>query len=240
MAFFEREAVRIHYDVQGEGFAVLCLAPGGLRSSAALWRGKPIDAPQLLAPHFRVVTMDQRNAGRSYARLGPSDSWSAFAQDQLELMTHLGIDRFAVVGMCIGGSFISELTRIAPERIAGAVMLQPIGCADNREVFKDLVQGWWDEIAAAHPEIGPDWLPGYKARLFDGDFQFNASERDAQTQRTPLLLLRGDDIYHPATISDRLAELWPGAEYLREWKSGPACEAASQRMVEFLRGVGVA
>ena len=55
--------------------------------------------------------------------------------DQLALLDHLGIERFHVAGMCIGGSFIMELIEAAPERVASAVMLQPIGFEGNRQAY---------------------------------------------------------------------------------------------------------
>ena len=41
--------------------------------------------------------------------------------DLTRLMDHLGIETFAVVGMCIGGAFIMRLLEEAPERVTAAV-----------------------------------------------------------------------------------------------------------------------
>src|SRR2546422_3341675 len=43
------------------------------------------------------------------------------------LMDHLGIDKFMVMGFCIGGPFIWSLLKRAPNRIAAAVLAQPVG-----------------------------------------------------------------------------------------------------------------
>ena len=42
-------------------------------------------------------------------------------------MDHLGIDKFMVMGFCIGGPFIWSLLKRAPNRIVGAVVAQPVG-----------------------------------------------------------------------------------------------------------------
>ena len=48
--------------------------------------------------------------------------------DHLGLMDHLGIDKFMVMGFCIGGPFIWNLLRRAPNRVVAAVLAQPSGC----------------------------------------------------------------------------------------------------------------
>jgi pimeloyl-ACP methyl ester carboxylesterase len=52
---------------------------------------------------FRMIAMDQRNAGRSYGPLDLSNPWRAYAQDQLALADHLGFERFCMNGCRIGG-----------------------------------------------------------------------------------------------------------------------------------------
>src|SRR6478735_10784605 len=121
-------------DTGGDGRAVLLLAPGGLRASRIeTWANAPFDPRDALRDGFRVVAMDQRNTGTSFAPVTAADGWDDYKADQLALMDHLGIDRFAVVGMCIGGAFILELLQTAPERIAAAVAMQPIGQHDNTD-----------------------------------------------------------------------------------------------------------
>jgi pimeloyl-ACP methyl ester carboxylesterase len=55
-----------------------------------------------LADKYRVVALDQRNAGRSSAPISASHEWNTFARDHLALADHLEIDRFHVMGGCIG------------------------------------------------------------------------------------------------------------------------------------------
>ena len=45
----------------------------------------------------------------------------------------------------------------------------------------------------------------------------------------------GNDEVHPYEISEELARLAPHAEFVSEWREGPAMESAFQREREFLR-----
>src|SRR5262249_6643114 len=76
---------------------------------------------------YRMIAMDQRNAGQSVGPLEHGDPWGAYAADQLAVMDHLGIDRFLVFGCCIGGPFILKLLELAPERVVAAVLEQAVG-----------------------------------------------------------------------------------------------------------------
>jgi pimeloyl-ACP methyl ester carboxylesterase len=73
MSVFERDDARIHYEVRGEGFPVLLFAPGGMRSSISVWQRSPFDPIEILSPSFRVIAMDQRNAGESTAPVRDGD-----------------------------------------------------------------------------------------------------------------------------------------------------------------------
>ncbi len=118
MAKFENGDVTLHYETWGSGPAVLLLAPGGLRASRIeTWSVAPWNPIEALNDRYRVVAMDQRNTGTSFAPITGSDGWSSYAGDQLALMDHLGIERFCVMGMCIGGAFVLELAREASDRV---------------------------------------------------------------------------------------------------------------------------
>ena len=79
--------------------------------------------------------MDLRNAngGQSSGPLEIDRPWDAYADDQLGLMDHLGIKEFMVMGFCIGGPFIWNLLKRAPDayrrRRAGAAQRVPSGDA---------------------------------------------------------------------------------------------------------------
>ena len=103
----------IYYEVHGSGFLLMIFAPGGLRSELAFWRHSPsnpsapavwMDPMAVLGEKYRVVAMDQRNAGRSRTGIFASDDWHVYAADHLALANHLGLDRFHIMGGCIGAT----------------------------------------------------------------------------------------------------------------------------------------
>ncbi|HYM73433.1 MAG TPA: alpha/beta hydrolase [Stellaceae bacterium] len=121
----------IYYEVLGTGYPLMIFAPGGLRSELAFWRHSPSDPaakPVWMDPMtdlsgtYKVIALDQRNAGKSRAPVSGSHDWVTFAHDHLALADHLGIDRFHVMGGCIGASYCLKLCQLAPQRITAAVL----------------------------------------------------------------------------------------------------------------------
>ncbi|MCC5886432.1 MAG: alpha/beta hydrolase [Gammaproteobacteria bacterium] len=234
MPTFKAGKLSIHYDIEGEGFPVLLLAPGGMRSAAALWERAPFDPRKVLADSFQVISMDQRNAGASRGPVSGADGWHTYAHDQLALLDHLGVQRCHVLGMCIGGPFCLGLMAAAPERIAAGVLLQPIGLDGNRDEFFDLFDGWAAGLRESHPQVADaDWA-AFRERMFGGEFVFHPDRDTVASLEQPMLVLRGDDAYHPASVSEALADVAPRAELLHSWKEGPDCDAAVQRIRGFL------
>jgi pimeloyl-ACP methyl ester carboxylesterase len=72
MPMLEREDAEIYFEEYGQGFSVLLFAPGGMKSRIEMWRAPVTGSPrpwqdwtEVLATRYRVIAMDQRNAGRS-------------------------------------------------------------------------------------------------------------------------------------------------------------------------------
>ena len=129
MPSFAYGDVRIQYEEAGSGFPLLVTPGGGLNSIISFWPYQVFNAMEVFKGDFRCITMDQRNAigGQSTGPVQVEDPWGAFADDQLALMDHLGIDQFLFMGYCIGGPFAFKLIEQAPERVAAAVFCQPAG-----------------------------------------------------------------------------------------------------------------
>lgn len=242
MAFFERNGVSIYYEEYGSGYPVLLLAPGGVRSSVGFWKitpngeKNPIDPTVELTGDFRVIAMDQRNAGKSRAPISPSDGWQTYARDQLALLDHLGITRCHVMGQCIGCSFCLELIKAAPNRISAAVLAQPIGLSpENRQGFQGGFDQWAKSLKQERPELDERAFEKYRENLFGGDFVFNVSRDFVKTVQTPLLLLYGNDLPHPRPISEEIAKLAPKIDVVENWKTPDVAAAAVARIREFLK-----
>jgi len=232
MAIFSFGEVRIHYEEHGSGFPLLLLAPGGMRSASTAWGNAPWNPIEQLAGSYRLIAMDQRNAGSSTAPVHASDGWATYTADQLALLDHLGIERCHVLAMCIGGPYILSLIRAAPQRVVSAVFLQPIGLDGNRDAFHELFDGWSAEIRDAHPEADDaDWA-GFRSGMYGGDdVLFSVPDSQIATFDTPMLVLMGDDLPHPQVASRTLAATAPNATLVERWKA-PADQLAARAAVE--------
>lgn len=240
----------IHYETYGpgpdapQGLPVLLLAPGGLRSRIGLWRhthdGRPRPWPDPtveLARAHRVVALDQRNAGLSRAPVTPDDGWQSFAADHLGVLDALSIDRFHVVGACIGSSFALKLAELAPGRVASAVLQQPIGwTAENALLRPESFEAWAREARPRLPGVPEEHLRALERNLFGGnDFVFSVPRAFVRGTATPLLILAGNDVHHPAETSRELAALAPRARLVLDW-TGEAHRAAYVRgILDFFR-----
>ena len=232
---FEREGVQIYYEEWGQGFPVFIIAPGGMRSAIERWAKAPWNPIKHLAGQYRVIAMDQRNAGRSRAPVTGRDGWHVYTSDQLALLDHLGVDRFHYLGMCIGGTYGMGLIEAAPARVVSAVLLQPIGLDGNREAFHELFDGWAEELrSTSHVSVADEEWTSFRTNLYGGDFIFGVPRSSVASCRTPLLVFAGHDRYHPVSISRELTALAPQAELVEQWKEGDAVEMAKQRIAKFL------
>ncbi len=235
MPSFEHEGSHIYYESHGEGFPVLAFAPGGMQSSIERWSRSIIKARELLERNFRVITLDQRNAGRSTAPITSEDGWHSYTKDHLALLDHLRIERCHLLGVCIGGAFSLSLIQAAPARVASAVLIQPIGdSGHNRSEFYALFDAWAAELPdERRPE--PSALQAFRSRLYDGDFVFSVSRAFVRSCPVPLLVLLGNDVYHPPQVSREIVERAPNARLIEEWKEGAALREAERQIVAFLQ-----
>ena len=234
MPIFERGETKLYYEERGAGFPILLIAPGGMRSSVSFWEKTPWNPIEQLAPSYRVIAMDQRNAGQSTAPVSAADSWHTYTQDHLALMDHLGVKAFHVAGMCIGGPYCMGLIQAAPQRVASAILFQTIGLSDNRQAFFDMFDGWAAELKPGRPDVDAEAWESFKTNMYSGDFLFNVSKEFVSQCQTPLLVLLGDDLYHPQATSREIAALAPKATLVERWKEPEHIPTAKQAVERFL------
>ena len=235
MPAFERGGVSINYKEFGAGFPLLLFAPGGMRSSIGFWSHSPFDPIAELASDFRVIAMDQRNAGKSRAPISAADTWESYTADHLALLDHLGIAQCHLLGGCIGGSYCMGVLKAAPARVVAAVLQNPIGLSDNRDAFYAMFDDWAKDIRPQHPEADQAAFRTFRDTMYGGDFVFNVSRDFVRSCRNPLLILAGDDLYHPAPISKEIAELASNAELVLKWKEPEVVPETVKRVRAFLK-----
>jgi len=237
MPSFEHDGASIYYEEFGQGFPILTFAPAGLQSVIDVWShpSAPVDPTTEFAATFRVIAMDQRNAGgKSRAPITARDGWHTYAADHIALLDHLRIDRCHLYGQCIGGSFIMSLLKAQPQRIGCAVLAQPIGRVGAMPATRSARFEGWVETLKDHPEATPQVLEAFYRNLYAPGFVYSADRAFVSSCRTPCLVLAGNDEAHPFPISEEVATLLPNAEFIREWKDGAALASATTRIKQFL------
>jgi pimeloyl-ACP methyl ester carboxylesterase len=222
MAILDLGPTTIHYDELGTGFPLLLIAPGGMNSTMEWWARAAFDPREVYANDFRIVAMDQRNAGGSTGPLDVADPWGSFLDDQLALMDHLGIERFHVLGCCIGCSHALGLAERAPGRVTAAVLEQPIGIVDdNRELFRNMWREWGERLASTRDDVDEATVDAFGNSMWRGEFVLSVSRDFVRRCATPLLVLPGVDRFHPPETAHEVAELAPNAEVVEPWKDTP-------------------
>lgn len=148
------DGVRLAYDDQGQGVALLCL-PGLTRN---------MDDFEPVLAHYRdrarVIRMDFRGRGASdyadFATYTPMQE----AQDVVALLDHLGLERVCVLGTSRGGLVALMMAVMARDRLSG-VIFNDIGpeimaeglSAIMEYIGKPPVYRTLDEAAAALPVV---------------------------------------------------------------------------------------
>jgi pimeloyl-ACP methyl ester carboxylesterase len=237
MPSFEHHGATIYYEEYGQGFPILTFAPAGLQSVIDVWSqpSAPINPTTEFAPNYRVIAMDQRNAGgKSRAPITASDGWDSYTADHIAVLDHLRIDRCHLYGQCIGGSFILNVLKHHPERVQSAVLAQPIGRVGPMAPGRPARFNAWAETLTDHPEATPQVLDQFCQNLYAAGFTYCCDRDFVKTVKTPCLVLAGNDEAHPYPISEELSKLLPNCEFVKEWKAEPALTTAKAKVKEFL------
>ncbi|HEX4195476.1 MAG TPA: alpha/beta hydrolase [Stellaceae bacterium] len=246
--FYTKGPISIAYEEAGSGFPLLLIAGGGLNSTMAALRpdvpmGAPFNPMIEFPDEFRCITADLRNAtgGRSIGPVEIDRPWDSYTDDHLGLMDHLGIDKFMVLGFCIGGPFIWNLLRRAPDRIVAAVLAQPSGSRpEMRDLFYDGgMKTWGPPLVARRPEVTMETVDKFLTRMFrtDPDFVFTVTRDFVRSCKTPVLILPDDIAPHPYEVAMESVMLAPNAQLsLYPWKEPPArIPLAVRHIRSFLR-----
>src|SRR6059036_3956226 len=223
--FYEKGPVRIHYEEAGSGFPLLLIAGGGLNSAIAGLRTGPFNAIDEFKGEYRCIAADLRNAntGQSGGPLEVDRPWDSHTDDQLGLMDHLGIKQFMVMGFCIGGPFIWNLLKRAPDRIVAAVLAQPSGSRpEMRDLFyQNNIKGWGPELIKRRPDITMEIVDRFLTKMYhtNPDFVFTVTRDFVRKCQTPVLILPDDIPAHPYAVAMEAAMLAPKAEVsMFPWK----------------------
>ena len=227
--------VELAWDLSGDG-SDLVWGHGLTSSRSSEDDLEIIDWAQIRAGH-RVLRYDARGHGQSGSTPDPDGySWRSLALDQLELATHVGIDRYVAGGASMGCATALHAAVLAPQRVRGLLLVIPPTAWATRAaqtgayaVMGDLVETGDHEplLAGAASSPSPDPFiddPRWKARfprlLADSDpVRLARIFRGAATADLPaaddiaaigvptLILAWSGDPGHPVSTAARLQEL---------------------------------
>jgi len=223
-SFYQKGPVRIHYQEFGSGFPLLLIAGGGLNSTISGLSG-PFNVIEEFKGEYRCIASDLRNAngGQSTGPLDIDRPWDSYTDDHLGLMDHLRIDKFMVMGFCIGGPFVWNLLERAPNRVVAAVLAQPSGSRpEMRDLFYETnIKGWGPELVKRRPDITMESVDKFLTKMYrtNPDFVFTVTRDFVRKCQTPVLILPDDIPAHPYAVAMEAAMLAPKAEVsMFPWK----------------------
>jgi pimeloyl-ACP methyl ester carboxylesterase len=223
-SFYAKGPVRIRYQEVGSGFPLLIIPGGGL-NSALTGLSNPFDTIQEFKGEYRCIAADLRNAnpGQSSGPLEVDRPWDSYADDQLGVLDHLGIDKFMVMGFCIGGPFIWNLLKRAPNRVVAAVTAQPVGFRPEMPnvMYDASMMPWGSDLVKRRPDITADMVQKFVTAMFrtNADFVFTVTRDFVRSCQTPVLVLPDDIPAHSYAVAMECAMLAPKSEVsMFPWK----------------------
>ena len=228
MPFYEKGDSRIHYQEVGSGFPLLVIPGGGLNSTVAGLANHPFNPMEEFKGEYRVIAADLRNAnpGQSTGPLEMDRPWDAYTDDHIGLMDHLGIREFMVLGFCIGGPFIWNLLKRAPDRIVAAVPAQPSGFRPQMPTlgYDNNMKGWGPALCERRPDITMAMVDTFLTKMYrnNADFVYTVTRDFVKSCQTPILVLPDDVPAHPYAVAMESVHLAPNAQVsLYPWKDTP-------------------
>lgn len=120
---------KLFYIDQGKGFPLL-LGHSYLFDHR-MWQ------PQMAAliQHYRVIVPDLWGHGQSDELPKNCLSLQDLAQDHLMLMQQLGIEKFAVIGLSVGGMWGAEMAIATPNKIKALVLIDTFLGAEEQKAY---------------------------------------------------------------------------------------------------------
>jgi pimeloyl-ACP methyl ester carboxylesterase len=231
-----------YYEEAGRGEPLLMIM--GISGDLQGWA---LQVPEL-SKHFRVITYDNRGAGRSSAPDRPY-SIKQMAGDACALLDHLGIAKTHVLGFSMGGYVAQEFAIAHPERVNKLILLATAPSIDGfgRVLVRSLMDMRRSSMSREQfvramapflysPELLDDEDRYERAilnsvsnpysqsdvgflRQAEAILDFDASDRIANVKSPALVVVGKDDILVPPRNSEKLAKLLPSAT-LKELSGG--------------------
>jgi pimeloyl-ACP methyl ester carboxylesterase len=230
-------------EISGEGRPLVMIQ--GLTATMDWWDEGLLEA---LSRRYRVLTFDNRGAGRTVAPDGEF-SIEQFADDTAGLMDELGIESASVLGYSMGGMIAQELALRYPERVEKLILCVTF-CGGSRTVVatREVMQKLVDRSGSVDDQVErfvglmftPEWIAANRetiedfkkrymiapttdhnaARQFMATLTFDAYDRLPGITAPTLVVCGADDVLIPSENSRIIAGAIPGARLLAYEGSG--------------------
>jgi len=242
MPVIKKNGVEIYYEEAGTGLPLLVLPGGGLNATVAGLENHAFNPIEEFSNTYRVIALDLRNAanGKSIGPLEIEKTWDGFTDDQLTLMDHLSIERFMVLGFCIGGPLVWNLLKRAKDRVICATLVHPSGFTSSHPniYFQNNIRGWATNLIENNPNITLDMATEFLNNMYTkrADFVFTVDRNFVRNCETPILILPDDIPAHPYATAMETALLAPNSQVsLYPWKENDRkIELAIRHISSFL------
>lgn len=211
----------ISYEVHGQGEPLLLLSGQG--QDCSMWnRVLPC-----LAQHFQVIRFDYRGTGESDKPLEPAYTTRLFAQDAIQVLDALAIQKAHIFGYSMGGRVAQWLAIGYPERvkslIMGATTIGKRGIPRETEAQQWLMSGNVERVttlqyspafASAHPEllVPSKTLPRFRQLHFKASEAHDSLDELHKIQVPTLILHGSDDRINPTANAYLMAQHIPQAK----------------------------
>lgn len=230
--FIAVDGLLLHAERRGDSTKPALVFSNSLGTDCRIWDAVVAG----LDDRYSILLYDTRGHGLSDATPGPT-TIDDHAADLLGLVDHLGIARFALVGLSVGGMIAQTVAARHPERVAALILCDTaarIGEAaawdariaavehDGLASIADAILDRWFTPAyrAAQPAALRGWRNMLTRQPAQGYAATCAAIRDADlrgmaaTIAVPTLCVAGDqDLSTPPDLVRDTAELIPGARF---------------------------
>jgi 3-oxoadipate enol-lactonase len=232
MKFVRVNDVLLHYRLHGRSDAPALVLVNSLGTDARIW-----DAViERLAPQYRILSYDKRGHGLSDAPPGDY-SLDQHVGDLAGLVAHCGLDRFALMGVSVGGLIAQGYALAHPEQVTSLVLCDTaakLGDAASWDgrirtirdqgmgALADAVMERWfppafrtgrpDELAGWRNlflRSSPDGYCGTCATLRDSDLR----DRIGGLAMPTLVVVGSEDASTPVAVVRDCAAAIPGARF---------------------------
>lgn len=154
--YVDRDGVKLHYDVYGEGSHTIVFVPTWAIIHSRSWKAQI----PYFSEHFRVIAFDPRGNGKSDRPDDPASySLDKIVGDVIAVMDHTKTDRATLVGMSFSSAIAFAVAAYHPDRVEAVVSTgawSPIvppyeerfrayeaEAEDNPEGWKKYNAGYW-------------------------------------------------------------------------------------------------